>query len=271
MKKLHFSLSFNPSKSKIPINIIEEANLEAAFISRLFGEYFEGLNILNLNRISIELVDDIASSIHVVPNLNIKVFHLSWKIDSSEYQSQNSKLEKYTFLLNSLTEAILFAAKSSNWSIEEFIAAKAGIMESKFKKTKIITKEKTSPNKKMKAKLLLEMKEKENHLSIKIEDKINSKNVNIFNLSIFEPNYKRLANSLKWLSNDEIEVNNEDNEIFFIYNLLNGNLNISLCPIIHTKEYLLEELKLMNSATSKEENQEILKKRMEVYSQYKVD
>jgi hypothetical protein len=217
-------------------------NLEAAFISRLFTEYFEGLNILNLNRISIELVDDIASSIHVVPNRIVKVFYLSWKINSSEYQSQNSKLEKYTFLLNSLTEALLFAAKYSNWSIEEFIEAKAGIIASKFKKTKIISKEKTFPNKKMRAKLLLEMNEKENHISIIIKDKINSKNVNLFNLSIFESNYKSLANSLKWLYNNEIEVKNQDNQIFFIYNLLNNNLNISLCPLTHTKEYLLEEI-----------------------------
>ncbi|MEO9853403.1 MAG: hypothetical protein ABJH72_08720 [Reichenbachiella sp.] len=266
MKKLPITLAFkNIGTTKFEN---EEANYEANFVSTLFSENLDGSRLPKLDRITVELLDSSIDVNIIPPNKFVNICQVRWFVDIKKYQLLDEKKEKYSFLLERLMEALLYAAKELNWkSTDALKESKSSLIKSNYTKKLILIREQSSPNKKDLAFVTLEFGELENVVSLEINNK---QIIELFKLSILEYDFGVIARKLRWISNSKVEITNMDNEIIFRYDLSNENLKMSINPQVNTEEYIKDELKLLDAKTSKEDYVRISNKRLAEWKKYRV-
>lgn len=248
--------------SKISPNQIDEVNLETNFIGFLFTKFISKIKIKGIDRVSVEFRDDNSEVLMLPPSKFVRVCRIYWPIKINEYNLLLEKEDRYSWLLNNLISALTYFSDELGCESDVFESARLEILNSNFQYNFVFAKSEKSVDQAYKAHISIQLKEDENLMILEVFNKEARRSIKLFNVSILEWDFTSIAHKLKWNSQTELEISNKENEIVFIYDLIQDHITLKLIPRIHSLEYLKDQIKILDARTSKEEYIRILKNRL---------
>lgn len=257
MKNLFLELGFENSESQM------KYGKESTYISRLFSRYISDLKIKNLRKIYIGAVDSPERS-YIIPANNLTKVCLIYKyFNLPNYEGESIEANRYKILLNFILESILEVSEKFDWPKEVFKEAYSKTVDPDFINEFVLLPPKLSSNKRFSASIIAEASMDNITLYIELINKEKSEmsKVELIKVVYFKDDFSDIAYKLKWINNKEIIISNKEEEINFKFTIQNGTCELFLIPRVHDEKYLLDELKLLDPKTSKEEYLEINKKR----------
>lgn len=239
------------------------------FISRLYSRFISDVEIVNLRKISIEIID-FSNKSHIIPTHKLtKVCVLYKYLDYSILNNIKQESIKCMFFLDFLLESIMELAEIFDWPKEKFKEAYNMVIETKFKNEFVLLSQKLSNDKRYGASIIVNNNQE--YVSFILELKDNklsdeTRKIEFLRIVYYTDEFSNIIHKFKWVNNEELIISNKEGEINFKFSVHKGFSEIFLAPKVHDEKFLLDELKLLNSDTSKEERFEINNKRIANHS-----
>jgi len=251
------SISFNFSAE----NEILEFNKESIYLSKLYNQFFISKN--KCNKIDIQLVNSKVEEKEIPYHRITKVYSLYTYFELDNYRNLNQE-ERFRFLLNYVNNIL-------QYKISIILKLKKDIFEKAFKniKNKGLVNDYPLINKKksQKRKCSIEVKAIQNKDYSKLLlilydlNDIKTKEIEFLRVIYFENNLSSIANKISWIDNENLVVSNILGEINFKINIVDNIADVFFIPKKHNKDYLVDELTLLNFSTKKSDYLKICDKR----------
>ncbi len=222
-------------------DIKKSFNRSTFIITDLFNRSLD-LTIENTEKIRIELATELDMLNIYLPEGISHVCHIHKSFDFNHYFTQ-PKPEHRKIILETLYEAIVALCQKTGYNLALFTGAYNKVKELDYENRFIYGKLKSSPNRKNKAGIEIEVTEESANISIIFEAQNGEQNkVEILRtiphyLFIYRFIYKG-----KWADNEIFKVFNRSGEINFVTSLKNKSVSIQLLPVKHTEKELKKAL-----------------------------
>lgn len=235
----------------------------AIFVSRLYSRLISEIKIVDLRKITIEIIDDPKRN-HVIPTHKLtKVCLISKYFDLTQLNSLDDQREIHQLLLEFIFQSILEFAEKFDWPLSQFKLAYDKVIELDFKNEFVLISNKYSKDRKYSASIIVNSLQEHISIRIEIEGK-KSKKIELIKIVYYFDDFSNIIYKLKWINSDEIIVSNKDEEINFIVFIDKEISEIYLTPKIHDEVFLKDEIKRINPNTSIKERIDITNKRLSI-------
>lgn len=241
----------------------------ALFVSRLYSRFISDVKIDNLRKISIEIIES-SDKTHIIPAHKLTKVCVFYKhLDLSVLSKIKQETTIYGFFLDFVLESMIELSEKFHWPKEKFKNAYIRVIESKFKNEFILLSQKFSNDKRYGASIIVNSKRDYDSMILEVKDKKQhdeTRRIELARIVYYRDEFSNIVHKLKWVSNEDLIISNKDEEINFKFSVQNEVPEIFITPKVHNEKYLLDELKLLNPNTSKEDRIEINNKRIEKFS-----
>lgn len=268
MSKLFIEIGFSDKDKQV------KYSKEFLFISKLYSRFISDVKIENLNKIAIQLVNS-HDAVFIIPtNKLTKVCLIYRYFEWKSVENEALEINRYKIILKMIFDALLETSEKFNWPVEPFKNAYYEVTKTEFKNEYVLLASKLSKDRRYSASLFVVRDKEYSSIFIELIDKKlggDVKKLELLKVSFYEDDLSNIAQSLKWINDEEFVVSNKEQEINLKYSIQKDVLEMILTPRTHDEEYLLNQLKLLNPETSEEEYLEINIKRIANLSSQKTN
>lgn len=260
MSKLFVEFGFSDIEKQI------KYGKEFLFVARLYSRFISEINIKDLRKITIQLVNSNEKNRVIASNKMTKVCLIYRYFEWQSIDNEPLEKSRYKIILDLILDSILETSKKFNWPTEIFKNAYFQSIKSGFKNEYVLIPNKSSPDRRFIASLSVVVDKEYSSIFIHLIDKKNDNKIKIkklISVSFYENDLSNIARSLKWNNNEEFIVSNNREEINFKFSVQRNVSEIFLTPQTNDENYLKEELKLLNPKTTKDEFLKIINRRIE--------
>lgn len=234
---------------------------EGIFISILYTMLLRNSGIKGVNRINIEFspkferprIDPVMYSV-------VSVF---WPFRSEKYLKETIELKRWQSISEELSNVLQEIFNKNGWETQLVRKAEEALLSSGFDRNFELIKEKSSPNRKVKARVVLNPGLNSNDIILKISKaKEWSKEVLLFKLDLAEFDYSILSKKIVWINDILVSVIGLNGEVAFEINVHDFVVERKINPKVLSEEYIKEEILILDANTPKETVSDILRKRL---------
>jgi hypothetical protein len=257
--------SGEPSEPSIKTKeLVERYSKEMVFVSRLFTRFLSDWHPKNLRKITIFIIDSSQKEGTSSANSLTKVCLIYKYFEWTSFNKEESQIDKYKILLDFMFKTLTEASKQFGWPVEVFTEAYSKVIASNFINEYPLLAPKPSPDKKHSASVSVRVDKDYSTIFLEVKDTGGQiQKGELTKVTQQKDDFLSIVKNISWTDNNLLVISNEDNEINFKYSLEKQTAEIFLTPNIHDERYLLDELKLRNPSTSKEESLEIRRRRID--------
>lgn len=263
MNSVLIELGVNPENSTESKLLAEKYNEETIFVSRIFTRFLQGWRPKDLLKIAILIVDSHEKEMIIPPNRLTKACAIYRHFDWGAFDQESNQTNRYKILLDWVLVILERESSRFDWPVEVFTTAYNEVVASGFLNEYYLLQPKSSPDRNHSASLSVRIDRECSIIFLQISNaKGDIKKQEIVKIAQYKDDFG-IAESVRWLDNNEIVVSNKDKELNFKYSLVSQTVEIFLDPKIHDEKYLQDELKLLSPSTSKEERLMIINNRID--------
>ena len=227
--------------------IFRRFNFQANRITLLFAQNFRK-TINNLSKICVELVD-FETDIKIFEPDKISPIAFIEKSFDFDYYFAQDKLERRKIILETLYEAIAALCEKAGYDLSPFTQAYEKVKELNYENRFIYNKLTSSPNRKHKAGIQIEVNEEAADISVVFDTAKQLNNIKILRTL---PHYMfiyRFIHKGKWIDNEHYMVSDRTGQVHFTASLTGGEATVEFTPKNRTAEELkmaLQKIKVNN-------------------------
>ena len=217
-------------------------NLSTHVITELYNRCLN-LSIKGFEKYRIELYDKPDIYNLYPPDNASTIAYYERTFDFDRYFAQQ-KPERRKITLETLYEAIVVLCEKAGYDLAPFTAAYKRVKELNYENRYMVDKLKTSPNRKYKAGIQVEITEKVAEISVVVEGLPNFGNLVILKIAQTQPHsffIQQLINKGKWVGSNTFIVSNKLGEINFVASLKDKSVEVQLLPKTKSEEELRKE------------------------------
>ena len=232
---------------KLADNKQTEFNLALNAISLLFEQRVI-YKFTTLQKIRINLFDDERKLTIYEPDKISPIAFIEKSFDFDYYFAQN-KIERRKIILETLYEAIVALCEKAGYGLSPFTQAYEKVKELNYENRFIYNKLTSSPNRKHKAGIQIEVNEEAADISVVFDTAKQLNNIKILRTL---PHYMfiyRFIHKGKWIDNEHYMVSDKSGQVHFTASLTGGEATVEFTPKNRTAEELkmaLQKIKVNN-------------------------
>lgn len=256
---MHIVLRINLHSENSHFN--ETLSSEGFFISRLYTMLLRHACIKGVNRINIEFSPKFERP-RIDPVL-YSVLSIFWPFHPEKDLEETIELKRWQLISNELSKVLHKTFLKNGWETQIVRNAEEALLSSGFDQNFELTKEKSSPDRKFKARVVLNPRLNSNDIIAEIsKGKEWNKEVLLFKLDLAEFEYSILSKKIVWINDILVSIIGLKGEVAFEINVHDFAIERIINPIVHSEEYIKEELLILDANTTKNTTLHILRKRL---------
>jgi hypothetical protein len=227
-----------------------DANLkkEGLFISRLYTMFLRNAGVKGVNSINIEFSPKF-ERVRIDP-LMYSVLSVFWPFHPEDDLCGTNVLKRWHTITRELSKALQETFQKNGWETKVIREVEKALLSSGFDQRFELIKEKSSPNRKLKARIVIKPGLDSNDIFVEIFKRNEwNKEVLLFRLDTTEFEYSILSKKINWLNDTLVSVVGLKGEVVFKVNVEDFSVEREIEPQVNSVDYIKEELLILDANT----------------------